>query len=45
MSERGAAAGHQDDWWRQLYDAKAGGTGPAPAADSLDDRFDSAAAR
>ncbi|MFD6321791.1 protein phosphatase 2C domain-containing protein [Streptomyces sp. NPDC058442] len=45
MSEQGGgSAGHQDDWWRQLYDAEAGDdTGPAPAADSLDDRFDSAA--
>ncbi|MEU6526590.1 protein phosphatase 2C domain-containing protein [Streptomyces sp. NPDC046924] len=45
MSEQGGgSAGHQDDWWGQLYDAEAGDdTGSAPAADSLDDRFDSAA--
>lgn len=34
---------HEDDWWRQLYDDSTPDTGPAPAADSLDDRFASAA--
>ncbi|MYT73882.1 MULTISPECIES: protein phosphatase 2C domain-containing protein [unclassified Streptomyces] len=33
----------EDDWWGQLYDddaaAAADDTGPAPAADTLDDRF------
>ncbi|CAL9607040.1 hypothetical protein SUDANB21_05562 [Streptomyces sp. enrichment culture] len=35
--------GPEDDWWGQLYDDAADDTGPAPAADSLDDRFASAA--
>ncbi|MBL3667635.1 protein phosphatase 2C domain-containing protein [Streptomyces sp. M2CJ-2] len=44
MSEQGGgSAGHQDDWWGQLYGADADDTGSASAADSLDDRFDSAA--
>ncbi|MFJ8824000.1 protein phosphatase 2C domain-containing protein [Streptomyces sp. NPDC102467] len=35
----------EDDWWGQLYeDAAAGDTGPAPTADTLDDRFASAGA-
>ncbi|MFJ8023801.1 protein phosphatase 2C domain-containing protein [Streptomyces sp. NPDC096311] len=43
MSQQGERpTGHEDDWWRQLYDAT-GDTGPTPAADSLDDRFASAA--
>ncbi|MEV0690026.1 protein phosphatase 2C domain-containing protein [Streptomyces sp. NPDC050388] len=44
MSEQGGgSAGHEDDWWGQLYDDAGDDTGSAPAADSLDDRFDSAA--
>ncbi len=35
--------GSEDDWWGQLYDDASDDTGPAPAADSLDDRFASAA--
>ncbi|MFF4016395.1 protein phosphatase 2C domain-containing protein [Streptomyces sp. NPDC001843] len=34
---------HEDDWWRQLYDESAPDTGPTAEADSLDDRFASAA--
>lgn len=34
---------HEDAWWRKLYDDSTGDTGPASAADSLDDRFASAA--
>ncbi|MGW1163776.1 protein phosphatase 2C domain-containing protein [Streptomyces sp. NPDC002519] len=37
------SGGHEDDWWGQLYDGSTGDTGPAPGADSLDDRFASAA--
>ncbi|SDC45059.1 protein phosphatase 2C domain-containing protein [Streptomyces prasinopilosus] len=44
MSEQGGRpTGHEDAWWGQLYDGAPGDTGPAPASDSLDDRFDSAA--
>ncbi|MFD1663447.1 hypothetical protein ACFSL4_36120, partial [Streptomyces caeni] len=44
MSQQGERpTGHEDDWWGQLYDDSAGDTGAAPAADSLDDRFASAA--
>ncbi|MEV6738308.1 protein phosphatase 2C domain-containing protein [Streptomyces sp. NPDC051104] len=44
MSQQGdRSTGHQDDWWGQLYDDSTGDTGPAPAPDSLDDRFASAA--
>ncbi|MEU9559201.1 protein phosphatase 2C domain-containing protein [Streptomyces fumanus] len=44
MSQQGASPrGHEDDWWRQLYDAAADDTGPTAAPDSLDDRFASAA--
>ncbi|MFE9833951.1 protein phosphatase 2C domain-containing protein [Streptomyces sp. NPDC005551] len=44
MSQQGERpAGHEDDWWGQLYDGATGDTGPAAAADSLDDRFASAA--
>ncbi|MGP3951875.1 protein phosphatase 2C domain-containing protein [Streptomyces sp. 7N604] len=42
MSQQGARRGHEDDWWRELYDEEKPDTGPAGAADSLDDRFDSA---
>lgn len=35
-------AAHEDDWWRRLYDETAADTGGGNAADSLDDRFDSA---
>ncbi|MEU5225899.1 protein phosphatase 2C domain-containing protein [Streptomyces toyocaensis] len=43
MSQQGGrSTGPEDDWWRQLYDDTAGDTGPAPAPDSLDDRFASA---
>ncbi|MFF4210432.1 protein phosphatase 2C domain-containing protein [Streptomyces sp. NPDC001796] len=44
MSQQGdRSTGHQDDWWGQLYDDSTGDTGPAPASDTLDDRFASAA--
>lgn len=44
MSQQGGKpTGHEDDWWGQLYDESTEDTGPAPAADSLDDRFASAA--
>ncbi|ULR54279.1 protein phosphatase 2C domain-containing protein [Streptomyces deccanensis] len=44
MSQQGERpTGHEDDWWRQLYDDASGDTGPSVAADSLDDRFASAA--
>ncbi|MCQ6551839.1 protein phosphatase 2C domain-containing protein [Streptomyces sp. C10-9-1] len=35
----------EDEWWRRLYEESAPDAGPppAPAGDSLDDRFDSAA--
>ncbi|MFE6037013.1 protein phosphatase 2C domain-containing protein [Streptomyces sp. NPDC056452] len=43
MSQQGETpAAHEDDWWRRLYDETAPDTGPTSAADSLDDRFDSA---
>ncbi|GGW37802.1 protein phosphatase 2C domain-containing protein [Streptomyces griseoloalbus] len=43
MSQQGGRpTGPEDDWWEQLYDDGAGDTGPAPAPDSLDDRFASA---
>ncbi|MGP4000450.1 protein phosphatase 2C domain-containing protein [Streptomyces sp. 8N706] len=42
MSQPGERYGHEDDWWRELYDEDPPDTGPAPAGDSLDDRFDSA---
>ncbi len=43
MSQQGGRpTGPEDDWWGQLYDDTTGDTGPAPAADSLDDRFASA---
>ncbi|MEU0738849.1 protein phosphatase 2C domain-containing protein [Streptomyces sp. NPDC006134] len=44
MSQQGGRpTGHEDDWWGQLYDDSIGDTGPTAAADSLDDRFTSAA--
>ncbi|WP_406174767.1 protein phosphatase 2C domain-containing protein [Streptomyces sp. NBC_00996] len=44
MSQQGEKpTGHEDDWWGQLYDDSTEDTGPAAAADSLDDRFASAA--
>ncbi|MFF4985365.1 protein phosphatase 2C domain-containing protein [Streptomyces sp. NPDC001046] len=44
MSQQGGRpTGHEDDWWRQLYEDSTDDTGPAPAPDSLDDRFASAA--
>jgi hypothetical protein len=44
MSQQGGRpTGHEDDWWRQLYDDSTEDTGPAPAPDTLDDRFASAA--
>ncbi|MET9502657.1 protein phosphatase 2C domain-containing protein [Streptomyces sp. NPDC006622] len=44
MSQQGGRpTGHEDDWWGQLYDDTTEDTGPAAAADSLDDRFASAA--
>ncbi|MET8854972.1 protein phosphatase 2C domain-containing protein [Streptomyces sp. NPDC004579] len=43
MSQQGEKpTGHEDDWWRQLYDDSTEDTGPAAVADSLDDRFASA---
>ncbi|WUT47094.1 protein phosphatase 2C domain-containing protein [Streptomyces pseudovenezuelae] len=43
MSQQGGRpTGQEDDWWGQLYDS-ADDTGPAPAPDTLDDRFASAA--
>jgi hypothetical protein len=42
MSQQGERRGHEDDWWRRLYDEEKPDTGPAAAADSLDDRFYSA---
>ncbi|MCX4735627.1 protein phosphatase 2C domain-containing protein [Streptomyces sp. NBC_01363] len=43
MSQQGErSAAHEDDWWRRLYDENARDTGTSNAADSLDDRFDSA---
>lgn len=39
----GSSTGHEDDWWGQLYDESTEDTGPAPAPDSLDDRFASVA--
>ncbi|CAM5346145.1 hypothetical protein GCM10010261_15860 [Streptomyces pilosus] len=43
MSQQGGRpTGPEDDWWAQLYDDAADDTGPAPAPDSLDDRFASA---
>lgn len=38
----GARSGQEDDWWGQLYDESKDDTGPAKAADTLDDRFASA---
>nr|WP_097221636.1 protein phosphatase 2C domain-containing protein [Streptomyces sp. Ag82_G6-1] len=38
----GRPTGHEDDWWRELYDDSTDDTGPTPARDSLDDRFASA---
>ncbi|MER5374639.1 protein phosphatase 2C domain-containing protein [Streptomyces sp. NPDC002553] len=44
MSQQGGRpTGHDDDWWGQLYDDSTGDAGPAPTADSLEDRFASAA--
>ncbi|MFF2652251.1 protein phosphatase 2C domain-containing protein [Streptomyces sp. NPDC058045] len=44
MSQQGDRhAGQEDDWWRQLYDEDGSDTGPSRAADTLDDRFASAA--
>ncbi|MEU0026137.1 protein phosphatase 2C domain-containing protein [Streptomyces sp. NPDC006335] len=43
MSQQGGRpTGHEDDWWRQLYDST-DDTGPTPAPDTLDDRYASAA--
>ncbi|MFI9730779.1 protein phosphatase 2C domain-containing protein [Streptomyces sp. NPDC052092] len=45
MSQQGGrptGPGPEDDWWGQLYDDASDDTGPAPASDSLDDRFASA---
>ncbi|MFB7506282.1 protein phosphatase 2C domain-containing protein [Streptomyces broussonetiae] len=40
MSQQGGRpAGHEDDWWGQLYDDSTDDTGPTAAPDSLDDRF------
>lgn len=43
MSQQGERpTAHEDDWWRRLYDETAADAGSTNAADSLDDRFDSA---
>ncbi|MBD0838508.1 protein phosphatase 2C domain-containing protein [Streptomyces sp. TRM68416] len=43
MSQQGGTpTGHEDDWWRQLYDDSTQDTGPTAAPDTLDDRFASA---
>ncbi|MFG2804799.1 protein phosphatase 2C domain-containing protein [Streptomyces massasporeus] len=43
MSQQGGRpTGHEDDWWRELYEDSTDDTGPTPARDSLDDRFASA---
>ncbi|MFI8993673.1 protein phosphatase 2C domain-containing protein [Streptomyces sp. NPDC053542] len=45
MSQQGDTRGHEDDWWRELYEAgdgKPGDAGPSTAPDTLDDRVDSA---
>ncbi|WP_030940375.1 PP2C family serine/threonine-protein phosphatase [Streptomyces sp. NRRL S-646] len=40
MSQQGGSpTGHEDDWWGQLYDDSTEDTGPAPAPDTVDDRF------
>ncbi|WP_327352496.1 protein phosphatase 2C domain-containing protein [Streptomyces sp. NBC_01304] len=45
MSQQGdrrtGTSGDGDDWWGKLYD-ESDDTGPVPAPDTLDDRFDSA---
>ncbi|MEV0603087.1 protein phosphatase 2C domain-containing protein [Streptomyces sp. NPDC050315] len=44
MSQQGDTRGHEDHWWRELYEAgdgKPGDAGPTTARDSLDDRVDS----
>ncbi|WP_030252496.1 protein phosphatase 2C domain-containing protein [Streptomyces violens] len=44
MSQQGDTRGHEDHWWRELYEAgdgKPGDAGPSTAPDSLDDRVDS----
>ncbi|MFF7142183.1 protein phosphatase 2C domain-containing protein [Streptomyces nodosus] len=44
MSQQGERpTDHEDDWWGELYDDSTGDAGPASAADTLDDRFASAA--
>ncbi|MFI6208477.1 protein phosphatase 2C domain-containing protein [Streptomyces sp. NPDC051041] len=44
MSQQGGRpTGHEDDWWGQLYDDSTGDTGPTATADSVDDRYASAA--
>ncbi|MFJ9894517.1 protein phosphatase 2C domain-containing protein [Streptomyces sp. NPDC091280] len=44
MSQQGGKPpGHEDDWWGQLYDDSTDDTGPTATADSLEDRFASAA--
>ncbi|MFF9567221.1 protein phosphatase 2C domain-containing protein [Streptomyces sp. NPDC014685] len=43
MSQQGERpAAREDDWWHRLYDEDARDTGTGDAADTLDDRFDSA---
>ncbi|GGJ33974.1 protein phosphatase 2C domain-containing protein [Streptomyces brasiliensis] len=44
MSQQGGRpTRREDDWWGELYDDSTEDTGPTSAADSLDDRFASAA--
>ncbi|MEU5023847.1 protein phosphatase 2C domain-containing protein [Streptomyces milbemycinicus] len=42
MSQQEDRDRHEDDWWGELYHRDTDDVGPAPAADSVDDRFDSA---
>ncbi|RNG26711.1 hypothetical protein EEJ42_14335, partial [Streptomyces botrytidirepellens] len=43
MSQQGDDRRRQEnDWWGELYDPARADAGPAAAADSVDERFDSA---
>ncbi|MEV6166035.1 protein phosphatase 2C domain-containing protein [Streptomyces sp. NPDC052052] len=43
MSQQGETpAAHEDDWWRRLYEESTRDIGASGAADTVDDRFDSA---
>ncbi|MBZ4017464.1 protein phosphatase 2C domain-containing protein [Streptomyces purpurogeneiscleroticus] len=44
MGQQGDTRGHEEQWWRELYEAgdgKPGDAGPSTAPDTLDDRVDS----